>query len=457
MARDAHPGKARSLDVTEGVIWRQFLQLFWPIFLGSAVQQAYQLVNTFVVGHFAGTDALGGIQATQSLNELAVVFCVGVGAGCAIIVGERFGARDDEGVSVASHTAMALAVVIGLVVTLAAQLVLDPVLRFIHTPEELLWESLAYSRMFLAALTLTLVYNMGAGVLRAVGDTRTPALILGVSLLVAAGLDMVFVAWMRLEAFGCGLSYLLAYAVAALLVVAYLMRSEGPWRIELRRLRMDGRCARRMLVTGIPLGVQSSAYSVSNIVVQSSINSFGATVVTGWGLSARIDGIIWLVADSLGTAVTTFVAQNFGARRWGRIRDSLKVSLAMSFLVVGGLSAVIVLAAEPLARFFVADAGVVAACVTLLRGIGPFYCLYSVSANISGTIRGTGESLRPMLITIAGTCLLRVAWVLLVMPLHHSQVALMLCYPVTWVVTDLAFAWYWRRGAWRRVMRDEAA
>ena len=129
----------------------------------------------------------------------------------------------------------------------------------------------------------------------------------------------------------------------------------------------------------------------------------------------------------------------------------------MSFLVVGGLSAVIVLAAEPLARFFVADAGVVAACVTLLRGIGPFYCLYSVSANISGTIRGTGESLRPMLITIAGTCLLRVAWVLLVMPLHHSQVALMLCYPVTWVVTDLAFAWYWRRGAWRRVMRDEAA
>ncbi len=437
-----------SLDVTEGVIWRQLVMLLWPVFVASFVQQAYQLVNTFVVGRFASTVALGGMQATQSITELAVGFSVGVGAGCAVIVGQSFGARDEARLSASSQTAMALSVVIGLVVGILGLLGIEPLLLLIDTPESLMSEALGYSRLVLAALPFVLVYNMGAGIMRAVGDTRTPTRILAVSLALSAVLDMAFVAGLRLESAGCGISYLLSYLLAAVLTVAHLAREGAPWRIDVRHPAFDARIAKKMLLTGLPLGVQSSAYSISNIVVQSSINQFGAYLVTGWGLANRIDGVIWQVADALGIAVTTFSAQNYGARRYDRMRSCMRISLVMGTVLVGGLALVMLLLAGPIARFFVSDEQVVRPCLELLGIVCPVYSLYSYSDNVSGLIRGSGESLRPMIVTLTGTCFLRIAWVAFLMPLSHTEFMLMMCYPVTWAATDVLFLWYYLRGRW---------
>lgn len=452
-AGEPHPSHGRradgSLDVTHGVIWKQLIQLLWPVFVASFVQQAYQLVNTFVVGHFASSVALGGIQATQPFTDLAIGFCVGVGSGCAVIVGQYFGAKDDERMHVASCTAMVLALIIGFAVGLLAFVLIGPLLRIVRTPAELMGEASAYGHLFFLALPLSLVYNMGAGIMRAVGDTRTPTVILAMSLAVAAGLDMVFVAALHLEALGCGISYLISYGVAALLTARQLAQVKGPWGVRPSELHLDRRTARLMLATGLPLGIQSSAYSISNVVVQVAINSFNdASLVAGWGLAMRIDGIVWLLSDALGIAVTTFAAQNFGARNFERMRACLRDSLVMSFVVVEGIMGIIIVFAEPIARFFVSDPDVIAPCVEMLSTIGPYYFLYSISANISGIIRGSGESLRPMLLTLVGTCILRIIWIVTVVPIHHSEFALLLGYPITWTVTDVMFVWYYFQGHW---------
>ena len=440
--------KDRTLDTTSGVVWQQLLQLLWPVFIGSFITQAYQLVNTFVLGRFATTEALGGIQATSAVYELVVGFCVGVGAGCAIIVGQFFGAHDEDKLRVSVKTSMTLAVVIGAIFSIVGIIGIEPLLLALGTPKELLGEALDYSRLFLATLVFELIYSIGGGILRAVGDTRTPTVVLVISLVVAAALDILFVAGFGMGALGCGISYLISFIEAAAHMVWCLMKASDTWGLDLRDLRPDMGIARSMVLTGLPLGLQSSAYAVSNLIVQASINTFGAVTVTGWGLSARIDGIIWMVCEALGISVTTFCAQNYGARNEARIRQGLKESLIMSVALIGGMSAVVVLLSGPIATFFVGPGPVADAARTLLHVIGPTYFLYSISCNISGAIRGTGESVGPMVITLLGTCVLRIAWVLLLMPAFHTEFALMMCYPFTWIVTDIAFVAYWRSSRW---------
>ncbi|MCI1665606.1 MAG: MATE family efflux transporter [Atopobiaceae bacterium] len=437
-----------AIDVTKGVIWRQLLALCVPIFFSSFFQQAYALINTFVVGQFAGKAALGGIQATMTLTDFAVGFCVGVGSGCAVISGQYFGAGDSKRLSESVHTAMALAIVGGVGFSLAGLVLIGPILTLMGTPEDLMGEALAYGRCYFGALLFSLVLNMGSALLRAVGDSRTPSVIVGITCVINVILDLVLVAGLHLEALGCGIATASSIAAGAAMTLYRLCHVDGAWRIDLRRIRIDGRIARLMLKTGLPLGIQSSVYSVSNIIAQSAVNSFGSDAVAGWGLSGRIDGIVWMISEALGVAVTTFSAQNFGARRYDRMRRSLHVSLGMTAVLVGGISAILFVFVEPISRFFIDDAGVTGNTVLMLRYIAPFYVCYSLSANISGAIRGSGESLRPMLLTILGTCVFRVIWLLAFVPSHHTLEMVLVSYPVTWILTGILFLVYYRHGHW---------
>ena len=236
-----------------------------------------------------------------------------------------------------------------------------------------------------------------------------------------------------------------------------LSRVEGPWRLDLRHLGIDPHTCSVMVKTGIPLGLQSSAYSISNIIIQSSVNSFGASTVTAWGLSGRIDGMVWMITEALGVSVTTFSAQNFGAHDYARVRRGLRSSLALTCLIVGLASGLVVAFAAPLSRFFVADQEICDISVYTIYFIAPFYVLFSCMDNISGTIRGCGESLRPMLITMVGTCLFRVVWLFTVVPAWHDLGTVLVVYPITWALTTVAFVIYYRHGHWLRHAEDHAA
>ena len=437
-----------SLDVTEGVIWKQLLLLCVPIFLSSFAQQAYALINTFIVGQFGGKLALGGIQSTMSLSELAVGFSVGLGAGCAIIAGQYFGAHEDEKLSRAVHTAMTLSLALGTAVSVVGVAFIPQILSLMGTPAELMPEAVAYSRCYFGAMVFSLVLNMGAALLRAVGDTRTPAAIIASGCVINVVLDLVLVAGLRLEALGCGIATAASILVNALLILYRMTHVEGPWRLDLRRLGIDRRICRIMVATGLPLAVQSSAYSISNIMVQSTVNGFGADAVMGWGLAGRIDGIVWMVTEALGVSITTFSAQNFGAGNYLRMRKGYHTSLIITALLIGSLSAFFVVFVGPISRFFIDDAAVTGYTTVMLHYIAPFYVFYSIVDNTSGAIRGSGESFRPMVLTIFGTCLLRIGWVMLVVPLNHTVETMLLAYPITWILTAALFVAYHHFGHW---------
>ena len=455
--RSSRHAGAASLDVTEGVIWKQLLLLCVPIFFSSFFQQAHALINTFILGQFGGKLALGGVQATASLFELAVGFSVGLGAGCAVISGQFFGSHDDGRLSRSIHTAMTIALVLGLCISVAGVLFVPHILTLMGTPADLMGEAVPYSRFYAAAMVCSLVLNMGSALLRSVGDTRTPALIIASGCLINACLDILFVAVLRLEAMGCGMATAITLTINATSMTVRLMRAKGAWRLDLRRLGIDGRICKSMLATGLPLGIQSSLYSLSNIILQSTVNTFGTDAVTGWGLSGRLDALIWMVTEALGVSMTTFAAQNFGARNYERMRRGYHTSLIITVCVIGGMSAVLVAFVGPLSRIFIDDAAVTEYTTLMLHFIAPFYLFYSIVDNTSGAIRGSGESLRPMLLTILGTVVFRVIWLLVVVPMHHTIETMLMVYPVTWILTAILFVAYHHWGHWLRHAEDRAA
>lgn len=446
--RVAGHGKSGSLDVTEGVIWRQLLLLCVPVFFSSFFQEAYSLVNTFVVGRFAGKAALGGIQATAPLVDLAVGFSVGMGTGFAVVCSQYFGAHDDERLHASVQTAMTIALVGGLAVSVLGSLLAEPILSLMGTPADLMAESLAFVRLYFGAMVFSIVYNTGSAVQRSVGDTRSPSIIVASTCVVNIVLDLVFVAGFHMEAAGAGLATALSLAWGCAVTLVRLTHVEGAWRLDLRQLGFDPGICRAMLRCGLPLGLQSSCYSVSNIITQSTINSFGSTVVTAFGLCGRIDAIIWMVSEALGVAVTTFSAQNFGAHNLERMRRGLRNALVLTALVIGSLSAFLMANVLAIAGFFIEDAQIAALTAQVMWYVGPFYVVYSLYDNIAGTIRGAGESLRPMIIVLTGSCLLRVVWQLGVVPLDHTLHMALLSYPITWVTTGIAFIIYYRHGHW---------
>ena len=448
---------AASLDVTSGPIARQLLLLCVPIFLASLFQQTHALINTFILGQFGGKLALGGVQSTASLFELAVGFSVGLGAGCAVITGQFFGSHDDKRLARSVHTAMALALVIGCLISVIGAVFIPQILAFMGTPAELMPEAVPYARAYFVGMVFSLVLNMGAALLRSVGDTRTPALIIASGCVINALLDILLVAVMGLEALGCGIATAVTLAVNAGCIVWRLTHVSGPWRLSLTQLRIDPAICRSMLMTGLPLAIQSSVYSISNIILQSTINTFGTDAVTGWGLSARLDAIVWMVTEALGVAMTTFAAQNFGARNYERMRRGYHTSLVITVVLIGSLSALLVAFVGPLSRIFIDDASVTAYTSTMIHFIAPFYAFYSIVDNTSGAIRGSGESFRPMLLTILGTCVFRVAWLLAVVPLHHTIETVLLVYPVTWILTAALFVAYHHWGHWLRHAEARAA
>ena len=449
--------RSGAIDVTEGVIWQQLLQLAWPIVLASFFQQAYMLVNAFVVGQFSTKDVLGGVQATAAICDLTISFCIGIGAGCAVIAGQFFGAHEDEKLSRAVHTGAAIALILGFVTAIGGQFVIRPVLVTMNTPAELLDEALVYGRWYFATMVFWLFENMCGGMLRAVGDSRTPSIVIGFACLINGLLDLLFVAGFGLGAMGVGMATFLSVGFAAAAMSWRLMSVDGPWQLRPRDIRIDPELVGDMLRCGVPMGFQWSAYGISNVIVQSSMNSFGADVVTAWGLQGRITGLTWMLLESIGTALTTFSAQNFGARNIGRMRRGLRMAFAMSLVIALVIAAIFQIGIESIAGLFIADRTIIGLTSHMTRVIAVFYAFYGMTEIYSGMIRGAGESLRPMVITLTGTCLFRIVWLMFLLPFNHTLDMVLWSYPISWMLTALIYVLYYHFGHWLRHAEEHEA
>ena len=436
-------------DITQGVIWKQILALFFPLWIGTFFQQLYNAVDTVVVGQFVGKVALAAVGATGPIVNLTVGIFTGLAAGAVVVIAQRFGARMGEEVHKSVHTAMLLAVLIGVFFTVAGFVLTPWSLQAIETPPDALPDAILYQRVYFLGMVPNVIYNMGTGVLRAIGDSRRPLYFLAAASLCNIVLDLLLVLVIPLGVLGVAIATVSAQVLAAVLVVISLLRASGqPYQLFPSALSIHRQPMLAILRVGIPTALQSVMYSASNIVIQAAINSFDTDAVAAWAAYGKMDVLFWMTMTALSQSLTTFAGQNYGAGKLDRLKQGVNVCIAMCAGITIVMSAVLVLFARPILSIFVSDADVLEIGVEMVTFLAPSYITYLLVELLPGAIRGAGKSLVPMLISVFGVCGLRLAWLFLVVPHFHTIIMVEASYPITWATTSVALLLYYKWGRW---------
>ncbi len=435
--------KTEHNDITEGVIWKQLLIFSVPIMIGTFFQQFYNTVDSIIVGRFVGADALAAVGGTATLINMLVKFFVGLASGATVIIAQYFGARNEDSLKKAVHTGMALSITGGLLLTVIGWMFAKPALHLINIPDDIFQSSLLYIRIYFLGMVPSLIYNLGAGILRAIGDSKRPQYFLIASCLVNILLDFVFVLGLNLNVAGVAIATVLSQVFSAFLVLYTLTHTTDIYHLNIKEISFDGPTFKEIIRIGLPAGGQSVLYSVSNLIIQSCVNSYGTSSIAAWTAFGKIDALIWLVLESFGIAVTTFVGQNYGAKRFDRVKESVKISLILSGITIGILSLGMTVFAKPLVELFATDIDVITIGANILRQLGPFYISYIFVEIFSGAIKASGQGLIPVLITCICVCGVRVFWMLAVAPQFDDILMVSICYPITWILTTVVFIFYY--------------
>lgn len=445
IAKERNAGKKgkQGNGITEGVIWKQLLIFFFPILFGTFFQQLYNTVDAVIVGRFVGKEALAAVGgSTGTLINLLVGFFVGLSSGATVIISQFYGGGREKRVSEAVHTAIAFSLACGvglMVIGIAA----SPIaLRAMGTPEDIMQYSLSYIRIYFLGIIPNLVYNMGAGILRAIGDSKRPLYYLMASCFTNIVLDLVLVVWLRLDVRGAAIATIVSQLVSAVLVVLQLLRTKDSYRLVIRKIRLNLFMVMRIVRIGLPAGLQSVMYSASNIIIQSSVNSLGTDTVAAWTAYSKIDSVYWMIISALGISITTFVGQNYGAGKLDRVKRGIYVCLGLSFLITAILSVTLYLGGGYIYLMFTADAAVIAKGMEILHFLVPAFATYVCIEVLSGALRGTGDCWIPMIMTAVGVCALRVLWILVAVPLKPDILTVVFSYPLTWSITSILFLVY---------------
>ena len=443
---DKKPMQKRRNDITEGVIWRQVLAFFFPIMLGTLFQQLYNTVDAVVVGRFAGKAALAAVggSAAQILN-LLVSFFVGLSSGATVIVSQYYGAQDGPNVSRSVHTAMWLALTAGAVMTALGLIFAPGLLKLMNTPEDTLGDSTLYMRVIFLSMIPAMIFNVGSGVLRAVGDSRWPLYFLIAACLINVALDLIFVAALNWSVFGVAVATAIAQSVAAILVLFTLIRAKDDTRLTLRGLKPERGFLIRTVQIGLPTGMQTVMYSISNMIITATINGFGTSTVAAWVTLGKVDGLYWMINNAFGVSVMTFAGQNYGAHKLDRAERTMFVCGGLSILAAWLFSGTLMLMAYPIFGIFSREREVLDIAVQMMWRITPFYFLFVPIEMISGALRGMGKTLMPTIITAVGICVFRVIWMFTVVPRWPSIHTITISYGISWLLTSAVFIFYYPR------------
>ena len=436
-------------QITEGVIWKQLLAFFFPILFGTFFQQLYNTTDAIVVGNFVGKQALAAVGGPAStLINLLVGFFTGLSSGATVVISQFYGAKHKDDVRKAVHTSIALSIAGGAVIMVLGIAFAGVALRAMNTPEDIMGMSLTYMRIYFLGVIPSLIYNMGSGILRAVGDSKRPLYFLIASTLTNIVLDLFFVLILRMGVAGVAIATSLSQVASAAMVMYALMKTDDMYRLYLREIRFSPSILSAIIRIGLPAGLQSTMYSVSNLIIQASINSFGTDTIAAWTAYSKIDGMFWMIMSAYGVSITTFAGQNFGAGKYDRIHKSVRVCIGMSAFTSVLLSAIVLVGGRFFLGLFTDDPGVADIGMSIIHVIAPTYITYICIEILGGTARGCGDSIIPMLLTCFGVCVLRVIWILGIVPIHRDLATVAFSYPLTWAVTSVMFIVYYLRGNW---------
>lgn len=438
----------KSTIMTEGVIWKKLLFFAIPLILGNLFQQMYNAVDSIIVGNYIGSDALAAVGTSGSIINLLIGFCIGASAGAGVVISQLYGASDREGLHKAVHTTIAVSIIAGIILTAAGIIFAPLILRVMGTPGEVFAAAESYLRVYFCGVVFSVIYNMSAGILNAVGNSRRSLVYLIIAACSNVFLDLFFVVVLKMGIVGAALATDISQLLSCVFILLFLTRTDEMYKVWLKKIRVYRSLLFKILKIGLPTGVQNIVISLSNVIVQSTVNSFGAVVLAGFTAYVKIDGFNLLPVLSIGMAATTFTGQNIGAGKLDRVKKCMFTSVGMGvgYTIVSGI--LLLLFAPHVIRVFTQNPQVVQCGVFVMKFFCPFYWILAILQILSGTIRGAGKTMETMFIFMASLCLFRILWIAATMSIDHRLSLLMLAYPTSWLVGTLLIVLYAWKGKW---------
>lgn len=430
--------KSYEIDMCNGPLFSKILLFSLPLMLSGILQLLFNAADIVVVGRYTGNHALAAVGSTSALINLLVNLFVGLSVGVNVMVGKYYGARRDSEIHETVHTAVLTAVFAGAILMVIGVLLSRPMLQLMDTPEDVIDHSVLYMRIYFLGMIGTLVYNFGGAVLRGIGDTRRPLYILLAAGVVNVILNLVFVIWFDMGVAGVAIATVISQFLSAALVVYCLMKSDASYRLDIRELRIVPNKLMEMARIGVPAGMQGAVFSISNVLIQSSVNSFGSIAMAGNTAAGNLEGFVYMAMNTFHQAALSFTSQNYGAHKFKRIHKVLLICLGLVAVTGIVLGNGVYLAGNVLLRIYSEDAQVIEYGMLRLSIICTTYFLCGMMDVMSGMMRGLGHSVLAMVVSLVGACGLRIVWIFTIFAMFHRLDVLFLSYPVTWAVTTLA-------------------
>ena len=435
--------KTKSPDMTKGNITAQLLLFFFPILLGTFFQQLYNTADAVIVGQNVGKLGLAAVGGTTStLINLFIGIFVGLSSGFSVIISQHFGAKNHRLVSECVHTAIMFSLIVGIVVSILGAIFSKTMLSYMNVPEDIMPMAIPYLQIYFLGLAPNLIYNMGAGLLRAVGDSKTPLIFLIISCFINIILDILLIKYMGMGVVGAAVATVTSQVVSAILVIVVLSRRKDALRLFIRKLHINFPELRKMVSIGTAAGMQSAMYTIANILIQASINTLGTDTIAAFTAYGKIDTLFWMTIQSLGISVTTFTGQNFGYGNKERVKKGIIHGMILSVVITGIVMLLLKLFGRSIYTLFTNDKSVLDIGTDMLNFMVVAFPTYITIEIFSGSLRGIGDSWIPMIMTASGVCVLRIAWIIVMVPKYPNIFTILWAYPLSWVTTSILFIIY---------------
>ena len=436
------------IDLTTGSIPKTLLRFAFPMICGNLLQQLYNTADSIIVGNFVGSNALAAVGSSGSPIFLLIGFSQGIAVGAGVVVAQFLGAKDRKEAQEAVHTSLALATILGLILTVGGILVSRSLLTAMDTPAEVLEDAVLYMQLYFGGVLFSVVYNMAAGILNAAGNSQRSLIYLGVASVTNIILDLVLIAGLKMGVAGAAIATDISQLVSCVLSMRFLMRVNDDYRVTAKEIKVHKKMAARIIKVGLPTGIQNMVISLSNILVQASVNGYGAAAMAGFAAYMKVDGFNILPIMSFSMAATTFVGQNYGAGKLDRVKKGMWVTVAMSFFYTV-LTGILLLAFQsPIMHLFTQDETVVAFGCTAMHYFCPFYWELGILHGLAGTVRGTGKTIPPMVVLLVSLCVFRIFWIQFALGFFAGIDGIFILYPVSWGLGAVLMVLYAWKGHW---------
>lgn len=429
-------GKKVNIDMVHGPLFSNVVRYTIPIILTGVLQLLFNAADLVVIGRFRGSDSVGAVGATGSLTSLFINLFLGIASGVSVVVANAVGAKDKQSTHKAVHTSIPIALIGGVVLTVMGVLFSGPMLRFMGTPGDILGKSALYMKIYFMGSVFSILYNFGAAILRAVGDTKSPFIYLTIGGVINVVLNVIFVTAFNMDVEGVAIATVVSQAISAVLVMMKLMRSNNDWKFVPSKMKIDRIIVKKILNIGIPAGVQSVVFAASNVIIQSAANSFGVSAVAGIAAAANIEGFIYITMNAFYQTTINFVGQNVGAGNMQRIGKVVRTNLLTMFTISVTMGALAVTFSRQLLGIYITnDPAAIEAGVIRMMFICAPYFVCGIMEILAGLVRGMGNSIAAMFTAILAVCGVRIVWIFTVfrMPQFHSLESLYVSYLISWV------------------------